>query len=71
MDKKEQAQAEALTEYVSAYRDYASISITQEEIAIRFNEAMRNALDLGVSLQTLREARQAIDNHAEFMTDWK
>ena len=71
MDKKERAQAEALVEYTDAYLGYASVSITQEEAAIRFNKAMREALDLGIPLQVLRQARHAVDNHAEFMTDWK
>lgn len=71
MDNREQAQEEALAAYTEAYKDYNSISITQEQSAIRFKEAARQALDLGIPLQSLRDARRQIDLHAEFMTDWK
>ena len=71
MDNREQAQEEALAAYTEAYKDYNSISITQEQSAIRLKEASRQALDLGIPLQHLRDARRRIDMHAEFMTDWK
>lgn len=71
MNHREKAQESALETYEEAYKDYNSISITQEESAIRFKEAMRQALDLGIPLQHLRDIRRKVDMHAEFMTDWK
>lgn len=70
-EEKELARAEALEAYTQAYREYNSISITQEESSIKFNQAARDALNLGIPLQDLRNARRQIDNHAQFMTDWK
>lgn len=64
MDKEE-----AIRQYGEAYKHYSAVSITQEEAAIRMNEASRRALNMGVTLQALREARHQVDYHAEFMTD--
>lgn len=71
MSHREEAQEEALRAYEESYKEYSSVSITQEQIAIQFKEAMRQALDLGIPLQQLREVRRRIDTRAEFMTDWK
>ena len=70
-EEKAAARAEALESYTEAYREYNSVSITQEESAIKFNHAARRALNLGIPLQDLRNARRQIDMHAQFMTDWK
>lgn len=61
----------AVAAYREAYKKYASVSIEQEEAAIELKSASRAALDLGVPLQDLRSVRFEVDNHAEFMTDWK
>jgi hypothetical protein len=67
MDNKEQA----VENYMQAYKRYQTTSIENEESAIVLKQRAREALDLGIPLQTLREARRQIDDRAEFNTDWK
>jgi hypothetical protein len=67
MDDKEQA----VENYMSAYLKYQAASIESEEAAIVLKARAREALDLGIPLQTLREARRQIDDRSEFNTDWK
>lgn len=66
MDDKEQA----IENYYQAYKKYSAVSIENEEAAIVLKQRGREALDLRVTLQALRDARRKLDNHAEFMTDW-
>lgn len=67
MDEKEQA----VENYLQAYKKYQAVSIESEEAAIVLKQRGREALDLGIPLQTLREVRRQIDDRAEFNTDWK
>lgn len=66
VDSKEQA----VELYLEAYKKYSASNIANEEAMIVLKQRGREALNAGVTLQTLDRARKQIDNHAEFMTDW-
>lgn len=66
MDSKEQA----VELYLDAYKKYSASNIANEEAMIVLKQRGREALNAGVTLQTLDKARRQVDDHAQFMTEW-
>jgi hypothetical protein len=60
--------AEALLQYIDAYREWNRARISSEEATANMVAAARNALSLGITLREIKDARLEEDARAERMT---
>jgi len=68
MTTNDEARSAAVRNYIDKYRTWNRSRIENEEAQTEMVAAAREALDLGVSIREIKEARVAEDRAAERMT---